>query len=315
MAAVAALPGRQRHVFALRELHGLRIEEIAAELHLTAQQVEQSLFAARNRLAEQLVFGERLGCAAVRKLAAGPLDLRERRALKTHVRSCPACRKELGGRGIALAAMPLPSLHWLRALGGGGAPVALKIGAVAATATVVAGAPVLTPHAPRSSPHVMVGKRERGPDVPLAVLATRPGPPAARVVRPTKRLRPARPAKQARPADRIVRVTATPVPAAPAPPPRAPESRPVAIPTAFAAPPAASPPTTTTATTTTTDPGTTDPAPTTTSQDPAATGDSSSSSSDGGGDTTTTDSSGDGGGGASGGSNASLDGSSGGPDG
>jgi hypothetical protein len=41
-----ALPDRQRRVYVLRELHGLRIDETAAELGLTAAQVEQSLFAA-----------------------------------------------------------------------------------------------------------------------------------------------------------------------------------------------------------------------------------------------------------------------------
>ena len=65
VAALAALPERQRGVYVLRELHGLRIDETAAELGLTTAQVEQSLFAARNRLAELLVFGDRLNCVTV----------------------------------------------------------------------------------------------------------------------------------------------------------------------------------------------------------------------------------------------------------
>jgi uncharacterized membrane protein YgcG len=46
VAAFARWPDRQRRVYVLRELHGLRIDETAAELGLTAAQVEQSLFAA-----------------------------------------------------------------------------------------------------------------------------------------------------------------------------------------------------------------------------------------------------------------------------
>lgn len=138
LSAIAALPERQRQVFVLRELHGLRIDEAAAEIGLTVAQVEQALFAARNRMAEQLVFGERLGCLAVRRLAAGPLDQRERRALKTHLRSCGACRQELGSRSIKLTA----GLDWLRLVTGGGAPLAAKLGAVAIATTVAASTPL-----------------------------------------------------------------------------------------------------------------------------------------------------------------------------
>jgi RNA polymerase sigma factor (sigma-70 family) len=59
LAAIASLTEHQRRVYAARELRGLRIDETARELGLTAGQVEQALFAARNRLAEHLVFGER----------------------------------------------------------------------------------------------------------------------------------------------------------------------------------------------------------------------------------------------------------------
>ncbi len=145
VAALAALPERQRRVYVLRELHGLRIDETAAELSLTSAQVEQSLFAARNRLAEHLVFGDRLNCVAVQRLAAGPLDTHERRALKSHLRSCPDCRSGLGVRGRALSVLPVTSLGWLRGLlagaGGGGAPVVAKLGAAVATVTFAAGVP------------------------------------------------------------------------------------------------------------------------------------------------------------------------------
>ncbi len=145
IAALATLPDRQRQVYVLRELHGLRIDETAAELSLSAPQVEQSLFAARNRLAEHLVFGDRLTCVSVQRLAAGPLDGDERRALKSHLRSCPGCREGLGVRGRALSVLPVTSLDWLRGLVagtvGGGAPVAAKVGAVVATVSFAAGVP------------------------------------------------------------------------------------------------------------------------------------------------------------------------------
>ncbi len=144
--AVAALPETQRKVYVLRELHGLRIDETARELALSRAQVEQALFAARNRMAEHLVFGERLNCVAVRRLAAGPLDADERRALRTHLRSCLDCRRSLGATGRAYGAFPVDALGWLRALpgllAGGGAPAAVKVGAVVATATLAAGTPI-----------------------------------------------------------------------------------------------------------------------------------------------------------------------------
>jgi RNA polymerase sigma factor (sigma-70 family) len=146
IAAFAALPDRQRHVYVLRELHGLRIDETAAELGLAPAQVEQALFAARNRLAELLVFGERLSCVAVRRLACGPLDTDERRALKTHLRSCAACRQSVGATGRALGILPVGVAGWLRALpavlAGGGSPAAVKLGVVVATATLATGAPI-----------------------------------------------------------------------------------------------------------------------------------------------------------------------------
>lgn len=170
VAAFAELPDRQRRVYVLRELHGLRIDETAAELGLTTAQVEQSLFAARNRLAEQLVFGERLNCVAVQRLSAGPLDASERRALSTHLRSCSACRSTLGVRGRAYGIVPAASLDWLRGLMaglvGGGAPVAAKVGAVVVAATFAVGAPATvdrdTPHfhpAPAPAPHVSVRRQ------------------------------------------------------------------------------------------------------------------------------------------------------------
>ena len=144
--AVAALPERQRHVFVLRELHGLRIDETALELGLSAPQVEQALFAARNRLSEQLTFGGRLDCILVRRLGRESLDVRERQALKAHLRTCAACRAEAGRHERASAAVSLAPLLWLRGLVAslaGSSAAALKAGAVVATLGVAAGVPAL----------------------------------------------------------------------------------------------------------------------------------------------------------------------------
>jgi hypothetical protein len=178
--ALAALPDRQRRVFVLRELHGLRIDETAAELGLSSTQVEQSLFVARNRLAEHLVFGDRLNCVAVQRLALGPLDRDERRALKTHLRACPPCRSSLGLRGRAIGLVPVASFDWLRGLfaglATGGAPAAAKVGAVVATATFAAGVPAA---ADQASHHARAL-------IPVAVATAKqprhsPLPPAATV--------------------------------------------------------------------------------------------------------------------------------------
>jgi RNA polymerase sigma factor (sigma-70 family) len=192
--ALAALPDRQRDVYVLRELHGLRIDETCAQLGLTTVQVEQALFAARNRLAEHLTFGERLNCVAVQRLASGPLDAEERRALKTHLRSCRACRSTLGLRGRALSLLPVTSADWLRGLAstliGGGAPAAAKVGAVVATATVAAALPSaatdLPPH-PRvvaaAVASVAASHRDVVPAKPVTVSAPQ-RVPAAAVARP-----------------------------------------------------------------------------------------------------------------------------------
>jgi DNA-directed RNA polymerase specialized sigma24 family protein len=183
--ALAALPDRQRRAYVLRELHGLRVDETAAELGLTPPQVEQALFAARNRLAEHLVFGDRLNCVAVRRLVAGPLDLDERRALKTHLRSCAGCRHAVGRRGRALA-LPVAPLDWLRALGGllvgGGVPAAAKVGVLVAGASVAAGVPMTverTNH--RAVPPVPAVQRTAAPRAHRRDVAA---PPAVPVVRP-----------------------------------------------------------------------------------------------------------------------------------
>jgi len=116
LAALEQLPDRQRQVYLLREVHGLRAREIGDALELAAAQVEQALFAARNRLAELLVFGERLDCETVRRLSGGDLDRLERRALKAHLRACAPCRGAVGRRRV-LILLPFLPTDGLRRLG------------------------------------------------------------------------------------------------------------------------------------------------------------------------------------------------------
>ncbi|HEX6491561.1 MAG TPA: sigma-70 family RNA polymerase sigma factor [Gaiellaceae bacterium] len=145
VAALRELPERQLHAFLLRELRGFSVAEIGAALQLTSEQVEQALFAARNRLAEGLVFGRRLDCASVQALDGAVLDLSERRALQAHLRACPCCRSslELGKKGLG-GISPLGLLAWLRdaaagMLSSGGAPVAAKVGVAVASVALAGG--------------------------------------------------------------------------------------------------------------------------------------------------------------------------------
>jgi RNA polymerase sigma factor (sigma-70 family) len=147
VSALRTLPHRQRNAFLLREVQGLRISEIAGSLALSPAQVEQALFAARNRLAEHLAFGGRLSCASVRRLDSARLTHAQRRGVNSHVRSCHACKS--GRRRGVLSLLPNGLVEALRnataALigGGAGAPVAAKVAAMAVTAAAVGAAPVV----------------------------------------------------------------------------------------------------------------------------------------------------------------------------
>jgi hypothetical protein len=179
IAALQELPDRQRHAYLLREVHGLHVKEIAERLALTSEQVEQALFAARNRLAEHLVFGDRLSCEAVSALDWAALARNERRALRGHLRACGSCRATVStGRFGAFS--PLGFLAGLRQsaaglLSGSGAPAATaaKVGAIAATAAISVGIPVATGKMPLFRQHRarrsvveapnIVGPRPAGP--------------------------------------------------------------------------------------------------------------------------------------------------------
>lgn len=150
LSAIQALPERQRRVFLLREIQGLRIDEIASKLNVTDVQVEQSLFSARNRLAEHLVFGERVGCKTVGSLDAVALGSVGRRAVKAHMRSCPSCRTARPAFAkVSAGLVPVQLLALLRGfLGpifGGGSSVATTGAALTAAGAVALAAPVAVP--------------------------------------------------------------------------------------------------------------------------------------------------------------------------
>lgn len=143
--ALRRLPRRQCQAWILREVNGLRIAEIAARLELRPEQVEQALFAARNSLAEELAFGERLDCESVRRLVEGPLAHSERRALRRHLRTCPDCRSSVSLGGGLGALVPLPLVGVVRQLAGtldGVAAPAAKVGAVVVAAAAAGSLPL-----------------------------------------------------------------------------------------------------------------------------------------------------------------------------
>jgi RNA polymerase sigma factor (sigma-70 family) len=143
--ALRRLPRRQCHAWILREVNGLRMTEIADRLELRPEQVEQALFAARNSLAEELAFGERLDCESVRRLVGGPLAHSERRALRRHLRTCPDCRSSVTLGGGLGALVPLPLVGVVRQLAGaldGVTAPAAKVGAVVVAAAAAGSLPL-----------------------------------------------------------------------------------------------------------------------------------------------------------------------------
>jgi RNA polymerase sigma factor (sigma-70 family) len=242
VSALTALPDRQRSAYLLREIRGLRISEIAEQLDLTQQQVEQALFAARNRLAEELTFGHQLDCETARELHGRDPRGAVQRALKRHLRACLACRAR-PGRRLGLAG-PLAALRdllgWL-GVGGAAAPAA-KLGAVAAAAALTAGTPLLGGAVPAEPERATPLPRATGPratpahDAPR--IAVRPAAPAPRstVRRAEKPRAPVAPAVV--PAAPAAAAEPTPVP------PPAPAADQAAPPTAEAPapPPADTPP-------------------------------------------------------------------------
>jgi RNA polymerase sigma factor (sigma-70 family) len=229
LAALGALPERQRAAYLLREVRGLRMSEIGERLDLSQQQVEQALFAARNRLAEQLTFGDGLDCETALDLGSKSPHRATQRALKRHLRACVSCRAASRSRTRRIGLLgPLGVLRDVAAwLAGASAAPAAKLGAVAAAAAVAVGTPALG----GSTPGEAVPPRSPGP----STLPTRGVDAPTRASTP---LRVVKPRPRARPA-RVVRPVSAPITPVPAPPaqPTSPEI-PARPPTEQQAPPA-----------------------------------------------------------------------------
>jgi RNA polymerase sigma factor (sigma-70 family) len=102
------LPERQRSALVLRELSGLSHAEIAVVLDSSARAVKQTIFEARGAL-QECAEGRTMLCADVqRALSDGDGRILRGRRLRSHVRSCRACRQfktALAQRPADLAAL------------------------------------------------------------------------------------------------------------------------------------------------------------------------------------------------------------------
>jgi RNA polymerase sigma factor (sigma-70 family) len=133
------LPERQREVLVMRELAGLEFEEIGSALGTSGAVARQTLYEARQSLA-QMEEGREMSCATVTKaLSDGDGRVTRRRDVRAHLRSCPDCQafgKEIKIRQRDLAALaPLPAVAAAGMLHGllGGSQGAGAGGGLAAT--------------------------------------------------------------------------------------------------------------------------------------------------------------------------------------
>jgi RNA polymerase sigma factor (sigma-70 family) len=192
--ALSQLQPSQREALVLRELEGRSYAEMAEILQISPSALETLLFRARRALREQLE--ESLTCEeaafAISKEEDGRLSGAERRALRSHLRSCQECataaKRERALRGAfkRMIAVPLPAS--LAAFSGGGAAVigssgvglvggglAMKAAALVAAGTLVGG-----------SAYVGVEQQRAHHDKPTVTRAVTPLIAApARVVTPT----------------------------------------------------------------------------------------------------------------------------------
>lgn len=133
------LPERQREVLVMRELSGLDFEEVGSALGTSGAVARQTLYEARQNL-RQMEDGREMSCDVVtRALSDGDGRVARRRAIRSHLRSCAACRQfrdEIEGRQRDLAALaPLPAAAAIGMLHGllGGSSQGATGGGLAAT--------------------------------------------------------------------------------------------------------------------------------------------------------------------------------------
>lgn len=176
---LAGLSERHRTVLLLKDIHGLRHDEIAGILGVSRGATETLLFRAREAFRQKYAELSRehpagdcdLARQATAAAVGGELPVDERRKLMDHARYCPECRETVKSWGVAavglglfLHAAPLPAALQaplsLGAVGSGagltvvtggvvaklGGAVAIKIAVVAAAATCAVSAAGVTAH-------------------------------------------------------------------------------------------------------------------------------------------------------------------------
>lgn len=152
MADLAELPERQRAALLLRELSGLPHEEIALALQTTAGGAKQSIFEARQTLAE-FAEGREMSCQDIcRRISDGDGRVLRSRRVRAHLRSCGGCsafaqgiggrRSELRGLApvlppAAAAALLSHVLHGAGSHAAGAAGAAAGSGAIAGSGAAV----------------------------------------------------------------------------------------------------------------------------------------------------------------------------------
>ena len=151
---LARLSERQRTVLVLKDVHGLRHDEIASILGVSRNAAETLLFRARASFRQEYAAlsheQPQAGCGMAREASgaaiAGDLPSGERARIVAHARTCPECRETVKSWGVAaiglglfLHSAPLPaSLQAPLALGSGAATAAAG-GASAAAGGEAAG--------------------------------------------------------------------------------------------------------------------------------------------------------------------------------
>jgi RNA polymerase sigma factor (sigma-70 family) len=139
-ADLLSLSERQRSALLLREMAGLSHQEIAATLHISARAAKQTIYEARQALADT-EGGRSMACDSVqRAISAGDRRVRRGRGLRAHLRGCAACQTfasaiDEQGRDlrILVPALPAPAAAALLARLGSGVGAASGGGAASAS--------------------------------------------------------------------------------------------------------------------------------------------------------------------------------------
>ena len=130
IADLATLGDQHRSAVTLRELNGLSHAEIGGALKISEAAAKQAVYEGRVAL-QQIEEGREMDCSDVqRSLSANDRRLIKGRRVRSHLRSCSACRafqESIGERRAGLAGIaPLPAVLSAKLLsgviGGGGGP-------------------------------------------------------------------------------------------------------------------------------------------------------------------------------------------------